>query len=124
MVNEYNLKNRVIFTGWRKDIKKFYMASDIFFLPSRGEGLPGVIMEAMSHNLPIITTNIPCTTDLITEGSNGYMCNINEINCFVKRIADLSNNKIKRKKMGGNSSIRIKDYDWNKIIKKYGEMYN
>ena len=123
IVKKYKLQNKIIFTGWRKDVKNFYKSADIFFLPSNAEGLPGVVMEAMAAGLPIVTTDIPCTTDLVKESKNGYLCKINDVNCFSKRIDYLINKPDIRINMGKDSLKIIKDYDWKKIIKKYEAMY-
>jgi glycosyltransferase involved in cell wall biosynthesis len=124
IVNRKNLKHRVIFVGFRRDVHNFYLESDILLLPSRGEGLSGVIMESMTYGLPIVTTKIEGTRDLIKDGYNGFLCGINNINCFIDKIEALLNNKEKRNKFIQNSKKRVKEsYNWEKNMKKYKEFY-
>ena len=89
MIKEYGLQDKIIFTGIRKDIKDLCRSSDLLFFPSRGEGLAGVIMEAMSAGLPIVSSRIPCTTDLVKEGENGYLCEIEDVDCYAAHLKKL-----------------------------------
>lgn len=55
-----------------KDIERYYRAADIFILPSNGEGMPNVLLEAMACGLPVIATQVSGVLDLVTDGENGY----------------------------------------------------
>lgn len=52
-----NLRNRIIFTGEINDVQRYLSAMDIFVLPSRFEGQPFVVIEAMANGLPIIVSD-------------------------------------------------------------------
>jgi glycosyltransferase involved in cell wall biosynthesis len=116
------LKN-VTFLGWVKDMSSLYKTSDILILPAVGEGLPGVVMEAMSYGVPCIASDIPCLPDLIDSGKNGCLCNPNQIRDFICSTRGISNNKKLRKQLGINAFEKIKQYDWNKVIPKYKKLY-
>ena len=64
-----NISDRVVFTGYltRKDLETYLGSSDIFVMPTRSEGLPRVIIEAMAKGLPCLTTNVSGNSELITE---------------------------------------------------------
>jgi GalNAc-alpha-(1->4)-GalNAc-alpha-(1->3)-diNAcBac-PP-undecaprenol alpha-1,4-N-acetyl-D-galactosaminyltransferase len=51
------LKGKLKWLGQVKDISSYYARSDIFVLPSRYEGCPNALLEAMSHELPVIVTD-------------------------------------------------------------------
>lgn len=121
-VEKRGLSDKIIFTGKRKDVKDLYRSADIFFFPSRGEGLAGVIMEAMASGLPVVTSNIPCTPDLLSDGKEGYLCEIEDVECYVNRIKELMDKK-RREEKGKKGKESIKKLDWDAIIKKYDEMY-
>ena len=110
--------NNVIFTGSRSDIYNFYSEANLFFLPSKGEGMPGVIMEAMKFGLPIVTSKIPGTSDLITREL--ALTNKNYTNSIIKIISD----KNLHKKMSNFSKKESKKYNWTKISKNYFELYS
>jgi len=65
--------NNVNFIGASREVDQFLKAADIFLLPSRNEGLPIAILEAMRLGLPIIGTNIGGIPDLVKPGHNGWL---------------------------------------------------
>lgn len=112
----------VIFTGNRKDIPEILNATDIFFLASRGEGLAGVIMEAMGCAKPIIATNDGLTRELVRD--NGILVEINDKKGFFDAVNKLVDNKILREEMGKKSRKIIEQFDWDEVIEKYEYLYN
>jgi len=117
------LDKKILFLGWRKDMHKLYQASNIFLLPAEGEGLPGVVMEAMTYGVPCVASNIPCIPDLIDNGKSGFLCNKDDVNEFAKKIKELLRDNKKRNDFSRASLQKIKSFEWNKVIKKYEEMY-
>lgn len=61
------------FIGDRNDIKKLYLESDVFILPSRSEGVPKVLFEAMCYGTAIIVTNVGGVPTVIRDGYNGLL---------------------------------------------------
>jgi len=85
-----NLKDKVIFAGNRSDIPEILKVSDLFILPSRSEGTPAALIEAMASGLPCIATNAGGMPEVIKNGDNGYLFekeNIEELADKIKSIA-------------------------------------
>ena len=122
-VKELRLEKKVLFLGWRTDMHKLYQASNIFLLPSQGEGLPGVVMEAMSYGVPCVASNIPCIPDLIENSRTGFLCSKNNINDFANKIDKLLRNKDLRDKISKQGLNKIKEFEWSKVLKEYEEVY-
>lgn len=53
------IEHNVHFTGVRDDVPRLLMASDCFVLASRWEGLPGVVLESLAAQLPVVATDLP-----------------------------------------------------------------
>ncbi|KKM83595.1 hypothetical protein LCGC14_1307850, partial [marine sediment metagenome] len=124
LVKKYGLENKVIFTGFRRDIHNFYHEADLFFLPSRGEGLAGVIMESMLYKVPVITSDIIGTKDLIRDNVNGFLCKTENIMSYKEKILILLYNKELRKRFTEYSYKKIiTNFNWDVIIDKYTELY-
>ena len=73
MVEEIGLTDTVTFWGFKTkaELEEYYLKGDIFVFPSRHEGMPNVVLEAMSYGLPILMT--PCGgSDELIDG-NGYV---------------------------------------------------
>lgn len=105
-----DILNNVHFLGFRKDIPKLLKISDILVSASKREGLPVNIMEAMCEGLPVIATNCRGNRDLVKDGVNGYLIELNDENHFLKCVIDLMNNNKEMKTFGDNSKSVIKNY--------------
>jgi len=67
------VKEKLIFTGFRSDIRDILSAVDLLVIPSLLEGFPMVTLEAMAMAKPIVATNIDGITEQITNGENGIL---------------------------------------------------
>lgn len=72
-IKDTQLHDRVHLLGPRRDIPDLLAASDLFVFPSRTEGLPNALLEAMASGLPIVTTDVPGCRDLIGDQISGLM---------------------------------------------------
>ena len=74
LVSENKLKELVTFTGQLKknELNKYYLKSDIYIQASGYEGLPHTLLEAISHNLSIISTPIGGTNEILENNTNGW----------------------------------------------------
>ena len=97
--------------------------SDLFILPSDFEGLPMVIIEAMSYKRPIVASNVGGINEIVQNGENGYVVN-NDAQHFAQRIKEIIENQELYNKLSNNSYIRYKkDLTINKMVDLYLELY-
>jgi len=67
------IANLVRFLGWRPNPAEWIAAADALALPSRWEGMPNVVLEAMAMGKPVIATNVEGVADLIEDGRTGWI---------------------------------------------------
>lgn len=67
------IEDRMHVLGVRRDVPSLLHSVDLFVFPSRTEGLPNALLEAMAAGLPIITTDVPGCRDLIDDGQTGLI---------------------------------------------------
>lgn len=72
-VRRHRLDRRVTFLGHRDDVPELMGAADIFALPSRFEGLPLVVLEAMAAGLPVVGTRVCGTAEAVLHGATGLL---------------------------------------------------
>ena len=72
-ITESGLGHNVMFTGSRRDIPEILKASDVFLLPSRSEGTPAALIEAMASGLPCVATATGGIPEVIEHGKNGFV---------------------------------------------------
>ncbi|MBI3010602.1 MAG: glycosyltransferase [Candidatus Omnitrophica bacterium] len=68
-----NLESRVHFAGRVQNVEDFFLAADVFVLPSSTEGMSNALLEAMACGVAIVATRIPGNTALITDGRQGLL---------------------------------------------------
>ncbi|MFW9971986.1 MAG: glycosyltransferase family 4 protein [Candidatus Odinarchaeota archaeon] len=123
-VKKKKLNDKIIFTGFRKDVHNFYIEADLFLFPSRGEGLAGVIMESMIYGVPIIASKIPGNMDLIKDKENGFLCEMENPKDYKDKIITLLKDSNLQKKFINKSREIIKDkFSWDKNIKEFLKLY-
>jgi len=105
-------------------LNKYYRASDLFVLPTRGDVWGLVINEAMARGLPIITTD-KCIagTELVEDGENGYLVNVNDVSALQDAITKVTQNSELKMNMSKNSLNRIKKYTIETMVKKHIEVF-
>ncbi|MEP7375365.1 MAG: glycosyltransferase [Chitinophagaceae bacterium] len=93
LARELNLEDYVKITGMQKEVRPFYWASDLFTLTSTSvETFSIAALEAMGCGLPSVLTNIGGATEMVKDGLNGYVCEVDENDIAKKWSAVLSNN--------------------------------
>lgn len=115
LVKQLNLQNKVIFAGYRNDIKEILKLADIFCFPSYREGLSVALMEAMAIGLPVICSRIRGNIDLIDENKGGLFFDSNDIIECLNCIEVLLGNEKKCSDYSLYNLIKIKKFDINKI---------
>lgn len=72
-VSAKHLGDRVVFLGNREDARVLLNDADVVVLPSYGEALPLVILEAMRASRPVVATRVGGVPELVEEGGNGFL---------------------------------------------------
>ena len=100
LVESLGLKKRIILTGWKKNLKRYYSNSKLFILNSVYEGFGNVLIDAINYDLPIITTNCKSgPNEIIDHGKGGFLTPIRNPKLLSKKILFcLKNYKLAQKK--------------------------
>lgn len=90
LAKELKVYDRTIFTGLRLDVEKFHASFDIFTLLSKKglEMFPNVIIESMSYANTFVATNTTGVPETAKNGE-GFICNCEDIDCFVSKFDSL-----------------------------------
>ncbi|CAN0605851.1 unnamed protein product, partial [Ectocarpus sp. 12 AP-2014] len=108
LINQLGMKDKILLTGRNNEISRYYLRSKIFVFPSRFEGFPNALTEAMYMGLPSISTDCPTgPSELIKDGMNGFLTPLNDINLFSEKIKELIDNTEMRDQMGRNAAKSV-----------------
>ncbi|MCE5209302.1 MAG: glycosyltransferase family 4 protein, partial [Chloroflexi bacterium] len=102
------------------DVPDLMAAADIFILPSRSEGLPLVLLEAMSAGLPIIATDVPGVSDALDGGRCGIIIPIEDPQAMSAGLLRLLSDETLRGHLGqaGRDYFR-QEYTLDRMMSRY-----
>ena len=112
------------FLGFRSDVKTLLMASDLFAMASKREGLPRSTMEAMAAGLPCVVSKIRGNVDLIDEGKGGHTIEANDYEGFAKAINRILSDGVLAKRMGAYNRNKIRQFSIDKVKELVVEVFD
>lgn len=120
----HQLADSVIFWGQESDVASLMRACDLLILPSRSEGLPNVVLEAMASALPVLASNTAGTEIVIESERNGLIFNIQDIEDFSQKLLLLLTRRSLRQELGQAAREQINHaYSLEFITRRYQELY-
>lgn len=125
-VEDLNIKEYVLFTGFREDVLQIIRGFDVFLLPSLAEGLSIALLEAMASCLPVIASNVGGIPEVFGDSQCGILVppkDIESLRDAMLKMATLSEGE--RKKLGENGRARIKkEFTIEKMIMNLTNLYD
>jgi glycosyltransferase involved in cell wall biosynthesis len=82
----------VRFLGRRDDVPALLAGADLFLLPSRFEGAPLALLEAMAAGLPVVVSDIGAHTDVVRDGETGVVFAVGDPGALAQRVAWAAHN--------------------------------
>lgn len=120
-----DLSGKVKMPGYlfQEDIDKLYDKSCLYIMTSHSESFGLVMLEAMSHGLPVVAfSSAEGARDLIQDGYNGYLINNRNEFEMADKIIELLNNPDKLEKMGTNAYTLAKKYTKEVVVKTWEQL--
>ncbi len=124
-VREFSLQSNVHLLGYRNDAVDVLMQCNLMLMPSFIEGLPGVILEAMAHHIPVLASEIGGIPEVIHHNETGFLGNPKDIQSFVGPAIELLDDKLLAGRIIKNAFDYCKEhYDINKIADDFLALYH
>jgi glycosyltransferase involved in cell wall biosynthesis len=121
----FHVSSRISLPGRSENIIDELNKSEIFAFSSDYEGMSNAVVEAFCVGLPIITTKVSGTEDIIIDGENGFLLERNDLTGMVNAMRNLMGNENLRRKMGENNKSEANQFkidyifkQWNNVLKK------
>ena len=110
--------NRIHFLGHRRDVPELLAASHLLLLPSRWEGMPNVVMQAMAAGLPVVATEVEGVDELLTQQPNSpddsttspQTCPLGDTDAFAAKINRVLDDEILGKRIGMQNQEYLRQY--------------
>lgn len=122
-VEKENLGGAVKFLGYRRDVDKLTMISDIAFSASMREGLPVNIIEAMACGLPVVASDNRGHRSLIKDKETGFIFGQDSEKEMAGALVLLYKNPALRAEMGRRNALEAVKYSVNIAVAKMAEIY-
>jgi glycosyltransferase involved in cell wall biosynthesis len=123
-IESLGLEKEIKLFGMQANVTKYLAAADVFVLPSRWEGLPIALLEAMSAGLPVIATRVEGVDEVVEEGVHGVLVQPESTEELVKAILQLSKDTAQRQRMGNAARLRVlNSFTVDRMCEKYLELF-
>lgn len=107
VVQNWVSENIVEWWGWQADMRAVFAAAHLVVLPSLGEGIPTVLLEAASCGRPIVATDVPGCRDVVQDGVNGLLVPPNDPGALTSAMSKLLLDRSLRGKMGEQGRLLV-----------------
>jgi len=118
------LDSMVEFCGHQQDVVAHYAWSEVVVLPSRFEGMPNVVLEAMACARPVLGTRVDGTTDLIADAAGGWLVPSDDPLALAQRLEQVANERVTLQSIGlaGRRTAEVK-YSMVRVASMYLREY-
>lgn len=124
LASAFRLGDRVRFLGHREDVPALLASADLLVLPSRFEGLPNVVLEAMQAGKPVVATAAPGTAELVVDGETGRLVPVGDARALAQAIRAVVDDPALSERLGEGGRRRVAShYDAAAMIAGYAALY-
>jgi len=124
LITLLRVENNVELLGYRRDVPDLMSIADVAVSSSRQEGLPVNVMEAMAVGLPLVVSNSRGNRDLVINGKNGIVVELDNVNELSNALVKLYKSEELRKRYGAEGLAMINNYSLENILKKMKCIYS
>ncbi|MBW8349067.1 N-acetyl-alpha-D-glucosaminyl L-malate synthase BshA [Bacillus sp. IITD106] len=124
LVKELDIEHRVLFLGRQDHLEELYSISDLMLLLSEKESFGLVALEAMACGVPCIGTNVGGIPEVITDGYNGFICELGDLAAISNKALSLLQNESLLQEFSHNAMMTpVERFQSNVIVEKYEKLY-
>lgn len=122
-IAEHQASDYIFDNGLTDNIREKLNESDIFILPSKYEGMPMTIIEAMGAGLPIIASRVGGIPDMIDDGVDGILCELDK-ESIKTSLLKVIHDKDLRMKIGSNALGKAEKFSAKHMADSYEKLYS
>ena len=116
--------NNIELVGQKENVGDYLAAFDLFIFPSRHEGLGSILLDAMDFGLPIIASNVGGIPEIIQNGVNGIVVNLNSFDDYFNALKSLFSDVKMRLRIEQTNKEKGKSFSVKTMTDQYINLYN
>jgi len=120
---ELGIREKVRFLGSRSDVYSYLQEADIFLMPSKFEGMPMTIIEAMGTGLPVVASPVGGIPDMLTHGESGLLAS-GEPEVFAQAVELLISDEALRSRLGRQARQESSRFTAEYMAEQYCAVYH
>jgi glycosyltransferase involved in cell wall biosynthesis len=101
------------------DVALYYKALDLYIATGRHEGGPKSLVESLASGVPLVSTKAGMAPDIITDGENGFLCDVDDVDQIVQKSTMILKDLEKKEKIVAKGLATALQYDWTVIAQWY-----
>ncbi len=111
------------FVGHVDNVGDYLAAFDVFFYPSRHEGLGSVLLDAMEFGLPVVATRVGGIPEIVIDGVNGLLCDVDDLDAQCAALLKLIHEPVLARKLSMKNKEQAKNYRPAIMAQQYAAIY-
>lgn len=124
-IHKYGVEGSVVLHGNTNNVGEAYLSGSILLMTSHMEGLPLVLLEAMTYGIPAVAFDCPTgPRDVITDGVDGRLIPIHDNSSFIKALSQLMGDASLRQQMGEKARENVARFSCESIMQRWMDMFN
>ncbi len=125
LANELGIAERVQLLGLRDDIPSLLAAGDVFVQPSRSEGLPLAVLEAMAQQIPVVATRVGGVGEVIEDGATGYLVPAQDPVAMAEAVRRVLDSPDRGAALAAAADARVREkFSVERMLSRYRTLYS
>lgn len=124
LARRVGIDDRVHFAGWRDDVPRILRASHLLVLPSRWEGMPNALLEAMAAGLPVVATDVEGVRELLGPAAVEQVVAPGDWAGMPNRIIELAADRERASRLGRANQMRAGEFSWPAMVAAYEALFS
>lgn len=116
--------DRVHFLGWQPNVAEILLASDLLVLPSRWEGMPNVLLEAMACSRPVVCTRAEGVLEVLGPLAERQTVAVNEPQVLAEKVVAILRQPSRARQLGTENRHRVcRHFSLSQMVRQYEQLY-